>query len=112
MRPRNPGMTRPLALVLVLALTLLSCNLPFSQPQVSPPPAPTLTPIPQAPATGTPTPMVTSTPVTHVRHPGNPGSSAQFLTDTASIGTSGDHRAPGGEDYNLDRYERPFTSRT
>jgi len=110
MRPRYPGMTRSLALALAVALALLSCNLPFSQPQVSPPPAPTLTPIPQAPATGTPTAGGVTPVVTHVRHPGNPGTSAQFLTDTASIGTSGDHRAPGGEDYNLDRYERPFTS--
>ncbi|MGA2820142.1 MAG: hypothetical protein ABSF61_05740 [Anaerolineales bacterium] len=108
MHLRHPGMTRSLALALVLALALLSCSLPFSQPQASPTPAPTDTPIPQALATDAPTAAVA--PVTHVRHPGNPGTSAQYLTDTASIGTSGDHRAPGGEDYNLDRYERPFTS--
>jgi hypothetical protein len=36
----------------------------------------------------------------------------QFLTDTASIGTAAQHRAPGGDDYNLNLYERPFTSQT
>jgi len=60
-------------------------------------------------ATATPEATATSV-IVHVLEPGAPTSGWTTITDTSSAAMASQKRAPGGEDYNLNRFERPFTS--
>jgi hypothetical protein len=78
-------------------------------PATAQPQAPTATQLPVA----TEPPAATFTPViTHNQVPSTQTSGWITITDTSSASTASQGRAPGGEDYNINRFERPFTSGT
>lgn len=98
----------------IILLTGLSCNLPFV---ASPQPATGATPglesvVPPGPAStleGPATSAPASTPVTHLMRPSDtPSTSGLLVYDVESSGTAPEKRAPGGDSYNINRFERPF----
>ncbi|MCP4140417.1 MAG: hypothetical protein GY755_09035 [Chloroflexi bacterium] len=96
-----------------LTLTSLSCSLPFLAPSPTPPPPaalpvlPTATLIPQAlPPTEIP---VTNTPeIVHIITPSSSTSTGGIIYDVFSKDTAPEKRAPYGDSYNINRFERPF----
>jgi len=81
-------------------------------PQVEPPTAtPQDTALPPTetvePAAITPTP--TATQITHSITPGNPGWVTRWFTDSDSSRTAGERRAAGGDFFDKNIYERPFS---
>ena len=68
----------------------------------------------QVPATSAPeptaTPEIPPTPIPHSLKPAQPGWVARWFTDTDSGRTSGENRAPGGDNFSKNIYERPFTA--
>ncbi len=50
------------------------------------------------------------TPIPHILLPAQPGWVSRWFTDTDSSRTSGEGRAPGGDTFNKNIYERPFTA--
>lgn len=109
--------------LLILILAALACNLPFSTTS----PAPTQdvgaivsqtlaalsTANSNAPATLTPSPLPppgTVTPgVVHSFFPTEVQTTGVINYDVDSRGTAPEHRAPYGDSYKLNRFERPFT---
>jgi len=83
---------------------------------MSAPAQPTAQPV-QAEATSTPLPVsteplaATDTPaIAHTMIPAGSTSGWTTITDTSSAALASQKCAPGGEDYNMNRFERPFTS--
>lgn len=60
------------------------------------------------PATSTPLPQPTPT-VTHLNRPAEPEGKFQVIHDQTSEKYASQKRAYGGDDFGLDRFERPFT---
>ncbi len=58
----------------------------------------------------TDTPEVPPTPIPHNLVPAQPGWVARWFTDTDSSRTSAENRAPGGDQFSKNIYERPFTA--
>ncbi len=61
--------------------------------------------------TDTEAPEETSTPtatIAHLTEPGNPGPVEWYVTDYSSKSTAAEKRAPGGENYQYNLFERPF----
>ncbi len=115
MKSRTHGSTVPAAIVLLIAL--LSCNLPggISSPQKTVSPQQNFTqPVPPgsqaanvgaaSPNPATPTP---TTAVSHAMTPGEPGSGKPVI-DVTSQDTASEKRAPYGDSYDINRFERPF----
>jgi hypothetical protein len=109
--------------VLFIALLLsLSCSLPFAlstQPAPLPPPAPGYTiapppalgnPIPAAAGSATPPALLATIMASqHMATPANVGASGKLNYDVDSSSTGPEHRAPYGDSYNINLFERPFT---
>ena len=104
--------------LLLFLLTTLACGLPAS---VSPPPseapsaADTGAPqsdsgaVPAAAGSATPPALVATVMAsTHVATPGEPPASGSLNYDVDSSGTGPEHRAPYGDSYNINLFERPF----
>ncbi len=116
-------MNKRLSLSAVLALVLilsLACNLPAavgspgSVPPGAPPPANTNTAggnaVPVAAGSATPPALIqTIMAATHVATPANVTASGPFNYDVDSSGTGPENRAPYGDSYNINLFERPFT---
>lgn len=110
------------AALVVLLLGALSCNLPATQ---SPPPTEDIAKIvqltldarsianPTLPATNPPSMILaaeTLTPgVSHTVYPAEIQTAGIIIYDVDSRGTASEHRAPYGDSYKLNRFERPFT---
>jgi hypothetical protein len=58
----------------------------------------------------TPTIEIPPTPISHNLVPSQPGWVARWFTDTDSSRTSGENRAPGGDTFSKNIFERPFTA--
>jgi hypothetical protein len=113
--------------VVVLLATVLSCSLSSAVPaqQPSPPQAtsPAGTTIPESTAnstsqTATSAPAATSAQaatstlsVTHTITPADINPTGALNYDVDSSGTASQHRAPYGDSYNLNLFERPFTQK-
>jgi hypothetical protein len=95
------------AVSVALTQTAVAVSAPV-QPSAQPAlPEATSTPLPVA----TEPPAATDTPsVTHTMIPAASVSGWTTITDTSSAAMASQKRAPGGEDYNMNRFERPFTS--
>lgn len=103
-------------LVLAALVLALACNLPFALGT-----SPTQGPVipwasaqfasPQPAGAGqTPAPPVSGTAATqHTATPADVGSSGTLNYDVDSSGTGAEHRAPYGDSYNINLFERPFT---
>jgi hypothetical protein len=102
----------------------LSCNLPFMVGTTAPPLPPTPTgnlatplatgteanPIVQSASSATPQPLVaTVLASTHVATPADITASGSLNYDVDSSGTASENRAPYGDSYNINLFERPFT---
>jgi len=104
-----------LSVIVMLIAAVLSCNLPSaatssqqSSPQTSP----------NAAAASTTSPAPTSTPaatptlsITHSMTPANINPTGTLIYDVDSSGTAPQHRAPYGDSYNINLFERPFTQK-
>jgi len=66
----------------------------------------------EPPATATPVANPTTDPasIAHSQVPSTQTSGWITIIDTSSVATASEGRASGGEDYNMNRFERPFTS--
>jgi hypothetical protein len=56
------------------------------------------------------TPDIPPTPIPHNMVPAQPGWVARWFTDTDSSRTAAENRAPGGDNFSKNIYERPFTA--
>ena len=107
---RKGAMNNHKQLYLVAAISLiivLSCNLPRTTPPAnqegnSQPTSSTNT----ADAAPSVTPTYS---ITHITTPGNISLTGTINYDVESSGTGPEHRAPYGDVYRLNRFERPFT---
>ena len=91
----------------------LACNL-MAQLSATPPPAtaaPALPPTAPA-ATAAPEATLAPTAINHVMRPDSPGGAEGYITDTNSQKTGAQGRAPGGESYQINRFERPFAAQS
>ena len=115
--------TRWLGAIVLLA-SILACNLTKSATPVVPPAA-TIAVVPvdtvaaataasptdtQPAATLTSTTGPTSTPIVHVMKPADPPVSISSISDNNSSTTAAQRRANGGDSFNINLFERPFTS--
>jgi hypothetical protein len=100
---------------LALVLVTLACGLPSASPTpgtvviyitaTSQPPSPPLETV-TAPAPASTLPPV----ITHILYPAESQSAAGTFIDVDSRGTAPERRAPYGDSYKLNRFERPFTA--
>jgi hypothetical protein len=105
-----------LPVLVILLIAMLACNLSAGGAATSPSPTPDeqtpLIPIAGQPATATPPPTlmpVTSTVVvTHIVTPSAPRG-GKLVYDVDSAGTAPEQRAPYGDSYGNNRFERPFS---
>jgi Hint domain len=104
-----------LCAIVVLMAAALSCNLPSaatSQPQSSPQTSPNAAAVSTTPPASTSTPAATSTPaMTHSMTPADINPTGTLIYDVDSSGTASQHRAPYGDSYNINLFERPFTQK-
>ncbi len=68
---------------------------------------PTAVPPTDVPTAIPPTPTVE---VIHVKLPGTPGTADRYLEDFDSSTFAAEHRTGGGDEYEVNRFERPFTA--
>ena len=112
-----------LRLVFILLMAALACNLssgtpgagqiPQQTPQQTPQPNPSSTSVPQT-ATFAPTDTATVKPtptVSHLMTPADVNPKGTLNYDVDSSGTASQHRAPYGDSYNINLFERPFTQK-
>ena len=109
--------SRPVFLLLLALTLILACNLPSSaSPTAVPPPSPPPSEIPSptpVPPTATLPPEASPTPTIVVVHvlvpPENVITGVNYVYDVRSDTTAPEHRAPYGEAYKFNLFERPFT---
>jgi hypothetical protein len=80
------------------------------QAQATPLP-PTTTNTPVSLEAASPTPVPSSTPIIHALWPAEPGYLSYWIWDRDSSSTANEKRAPGGDQYNSNQLERPFSAR-
>ncbi len=111
MVPTSRFLHRPLRAALsLMLLAALACSLPGlgpAQPTSPPAPPPGTQAPPEPPLEASPT-----GPVVHVMAPGEFYDLDRFITDTVCEVTGAQGRAPGGDQLDLNRYERPFQAST
>jgi hypothetical protein len=101
--------------IVVLIAAALSCNLPSaatSQQQSSPQASPNQAALSTTAPAPTSTPAATSTPpITHAMTPSEVNPTGTLVYDVDSSETASQHRAPYGDSYNINLFERPFTQK-
>lgn len=110
------------ATITILVLLLSSCNLPGGEPAaptatatvaVTPSLTATLEPTLTPTATISPTAtLVPPTPTVYIPHLFIPSTSVKnggLILDAVSVDTASENRAPYGDSYQINRFERPFT---
>ncbi|MFZ1043620.1 MAG: hypothetical protein WAN58_20155, partial [Anaerolineales bacterium] len=105
-----------LLVIVALIAAVLSCNFPSAtalQQQSSPQgTTPNTAAASATPPASTSTPAVSSTPsITHVMTPADINPTGTLMYDVDSSGTASQHRAPYGDSYNINLFERPFTQK-
>jgi len=97
MKKKSPS----LILLLLFIMILPACNLPV-QKQAN---------VAEAPAVvnADPSPVPTSTAIVHMDQPTNISDIGPIAYDVDDKGTAPEHRAPYGDVYKFNRFERPFT---
>lgn len=120
---KNPSKTF-VAVVSILVFVLSSCNLPGGQPAaptttaavpvvITPSLTATLEPTLAPTLTGSPTAMIIlPTPTIYVPHVFIPSTSikmGELIHDAISLDTALENRAPYGDSFQINRFERPFT---
>jgi hypothetical protein len=118
---RNSLICSVLAAVLIFSL---ACNLPFmvsktappvpsvpTENLVTPPSAATIAnPVAQSESTATPQPLVATVLASHhIAMPADIAAGGALNYDVDSSGTASENRAPYGDSYNINLFERPFT---
>jgi len=108
--------TRILSAFLALVVAALACNVPGPTPAATPmvivvtatgqPPAPPPLETFTAPAPASTLPPV----ITHILYPAEAQPPESTFVDVDSLGTAPEHRAPYGDSYKINRFERPFTA--
>jgi hypothetical protein len=114
-------------IILVITLSILSCQLPIKNTPMVITVIATL-PATESPATSTPenTPSVTETPsptdtpppptatatIAHTTRPETPASQGYHIWDSNSSSTAAQHRPQGGEYFDRNMFERPFSANT
>jgi hypothetical protein len=98
----------PFVLSTTLLITaMLACNLPSGVPTPVPA-AQTAPPVqPQIQTTNTPQAI----PISHVLVPPDTQTTGEYNYDVDSSGTAAEHRAPYGDSFNINLFERPFTQK-
>jgi len=107
-------------LLLIAVLLSLSCSVPFlavagPSPAAMPantsiPPSAQSNPLPASAGSATPPPLVATIMASHhVATPANIGAAGKLNYDVDSSGTGPEHRAPYGDSYKINLFERPFT---
>ena len=104
-----------ISLLAIFTLTLAACNLPFAKsaiPPATPPPALPLPPTASLLPTESSPPtqiLPTNTPeIVHILFPSTSPSTGGVVYDVFSKDTAPEKRAPYGDSYNINRFERPF----
>lgn len=100
--------------IIALVAAAIACNLPTTAKarQKSPKAAPTETAESITVPASTPLPTITSTPsITHAMKPADVNPTGNLNYDVDSSGTASQHRAPYGDSYNINLFERPFTQK-
>ncbi len=107
-----------LTLFLTIVIALSSCTMP-SAAETTPPPLPVLTDVPastsSAPAGGVANALPTFAPPTatpsiaHVLIPATNINTGKLTYDVTSVDTAAELRAPYGDSYKINRFERPFS---
>jgi hypothetical protein len=102
--------------IVVLVAAALSCNLPAAatsqQQSSSPQPSPNEAALSTTAPAPTSTLAATSTPsITHSMTPSDINPTGTLMYDVDSSGTASQHRAPYGDSYNINLFERPFTQK-
>jgi len=97
--------------VMVLLLATLGCNIPGASPTEELPP--TLVPVISSPASivdvePSPVPTPAPTEIAHIMFPSVDVGAGGLIFDVRSDGTAPEKRAPYGDAYNINRFERPF----
>lgn len=102
-------------------LVSLACGLPVAARTGTPPPTATISAataepstdqgaVPADPGTPTPPPLVATIMASqHEQEPSEPGPAGRLNYDVDSSGTGPEHRAPYGDSYDINLFERPFT---
>lgn len=108
------------AAILTVLTVSLACSLPAalgSPASPAPPPAITASPpglahspVPAAAGSATPPPLVATVMASqHTATPASVGASGKLNYDVDSSVTGSEHRAPYGDSYNINLFERPFS---
>ena len=107
--------------MVVLIAAALSCNLPSavnSQPQSSPQLSAATATASSETAAGSTSSPISSVPsatataaITHLMTPADTNPKGALIYDVDSSGTASQHRAPYGDSYNINLFERPFTQK-
>jgi hypothetical protein len=110
------------ALSFILIFVILACNLPILNKGTEPTPPP-VTDMPVVPASSTPADLATATetpssptpelptPTIQVSHslvPSTIVKPGKLIQDVVSVDTAAEKRAPYGDSYDINRFERPF----
>ena len=111
MKTKQARFVVPVALALLLSLGL-ACNVSLQLTATPPPPATTAPQPPPAAPTVAPEATLAPTAITHALRPASPGGAEGFIIDTNSQKTGAQGRSPGGESYQINRFERPFTAQS
>ncbi len=104
----------PAFLIALVLMAALACNLPFmaNAPTGDSSPVAPVAPVAPAAPGNPPAPTPTSTvlpAINHVLVPADVNASGSYNYDVDSSGTAPEHRAPYGDSYDRNLFERPFT---
>ena len=104
---------RIFSLIVTLTIVLVACNLPFAASALPTPTLPPALPVPPTAtlAIGDPLTEVaaTNTPeIIHLLFPSTSPSTGGIIYDVFSKDTAPEKRAPYGDSYDINRFERPF----
>lgn len=101
-----PGMSSPTVITVVVTQIV---NEPQKAATVPLAEAPTIT---TEPATQTAEPPTVTATIAHVTHPDAPTASNAFMWDSDSSTTAAQRRPKGGENFDVNLFERPFNAQT
>jgi len=107
----SPDRLAGLKITALLLSGLLACTLIQAPASPSAAPAAVVSDTPRAATASAATLAPTASPtVQHLVEPGEPPPESLFLVDVSSAGSASEGRATGGDNFNRNRFERPFTA--